>query len=145
MASPWRENPKRERVKLVNAQLAHSADTKANAEVALEWRAVEYRGKATEHGHGAIELRVCAQATLDALDKLLSGRMRFRLIGVKAVKAFDDSVAIVALGCIDPETGGDRRLIGTAPAAEGNIPIGVARAVLNATNRVLGNFLTTGE
>lgn len=145
MASPWRENPTRERVKLVHAQLTHTADTKANAEITLEWRAVEYRGKATEHGHGTIELRVCAHATLDALHKLLGGRMDFRLIGVKSVRAFDDAVAIVALGCADPETGGDRRLIGTAPAAEGNVPIGVARAVLNATNRVLGNFLTTGE
>jgi hypothetical protein len=64
---------------------------------------------------------------------------------VKSVKAFDDSVAIVALGVTDPETGRDRRLIGTAPASEENIPLGVARAVLNATNRVLGNFLSTGE
>ncbi len=61
------------------------------------------------------------------------------------MKAFDDSVAIVALGVVDPETGGDRRLIGTAPASDGSISHGVARAVLNATNRVLGNFLATGE
>ncbi len=141
----WQDSEARERVKLVHAQLAHGADTRAQAEIALEWRAVEYRGKATAHGHGAMDLRVCAQATLDALHKLLGGRMSFRLIGVKSVKAFDDSVAIVALGVIDPETGGDRRLIGTAPAAEGSVPQGVARAVLNATNRVLGNFLATGE
>jgi hypothetical protein len=51
----------------------------------------------------------------------------------------------VALGVLDPETGGDRRLIGTAPAIDGSVPQGVARAVLNATNRVLGNFLATGD
>lgn len=145
MRTPWQDSSTRERVRLVDAQLAHSADTRAQAEIALEWRAVEYRGKATAHGHGAIDLRVCAQATLDALHKLLGGRMSFRLIGVKSVKAFDDSVAIVALGVVDPETGGDRRLIGTAPACDDSVPQGVARAVLNATNRVLGNFLATGE
>lgn len=145
MARAWQESPRRERVRLVDAQLARGADTRTQAEIALEWRAVEYRGKAAGHGRGAIDLRVCAQATLDALHKLLGGRMNFRLIGVKSVKAFDDSVAIVALGVLDPETGGDRRLIGTAPAAEGDVPQGVARAVLNATNRVLGNFLATGE
>ena len=145
MSTPWEEGPNRERVKLVDARLEHTADTRAQAEIALEWKAVEYRGEATEHGHGAIDLRVCAQATLDALHELLGGRSHFRLVGVKSVKAFDDSVAIVALGVTDPETGTDRRLIGTAPANEDNIPMGVARAVLNATNRVLGNFLATGE
>jgi hypothetical protein len=145
MNTPWHDSLQRERVKLVDAQLIHAADTRTSAEIALEWRAVEYRGKATAHGHGAIDLRVCAEATLDALHKLLGGRMSFRLIGVKSVKAFDDSVAIVALGVIDPETGGDRRLIGTAPSTETGVPQGVARAVLNATNRVLGNFLSTGE
>jgi hypothetical protein len=145
MKTPWQEGSNRERVKLVDARLEHSADNRAYAEIALEWKAVEYRGSATEHGHGAIDLRVCVQATLEALHKLLGGRDVFRLVGVKSVKAFDDSVAIVALGVADPETGSARRLIGTAPASEDNTPMGVARAVLNATNRVLGNFLATSE
>jgi metal-dependent HD superfamily phosphatase/phosphodiesterase len=144
MNRKWQERPQRERVKLVEAQLTHAADTRAQAEVALEWRAVEYRGKATGVGHGPIDLRVCAQATLDALHQLLGGRVSFRLIGVRSVKAFDDSVAIVALGAHDAETQENRRLIGTAMAPEGDLSLGVARAVLNATNRVLGNFLATG-
>jgi hypothetical protein len=145
MSRSWQETLPRERVKLVDAKLMHTADTRAQAETTLEWKAVEYRGKATAHGHGAIDLRVCAEATLDALHGLLGERMQFRLVGVKSVKAFDDSVAIVALGVVDPETGGDRRLIGTAPVSGGGVPAGVARAVLNATNRVLGNFLSSGE
>ncbi len=145
MRKPWEESRTRERVKLVEAQLAHGADTRAQAEVALEWRAVEYRGKATSVGQGAIDLRVCALATLDALHQVLAGRISFRLVGVKSVRAFDDSVAIVALGTQDPDTGEQRRLIGTALAHGGNVPQGVARAVLNATNRVLGNFLATAD
>jgi hypothetical protein len=145
MVTPWKESRPRERVRLVESKLAHTADDHAQAEVTLEWRAVEYRGKATAVGHGAIDLRVCAEAAIDALQQLLSGRMNFRLIGSKSVKAFDDSVAIVALGVHDSETGETRRLIGTALAPEGDIPQGTARAVLNATNRVLGNFLAIGE
>ncbi len=145
MRTPWQDNRTRERVKLVEAQLAHGADTRAQAEVALEWRAVEYRGKATGVGHGTIDLRVSALATLDALHQVLAGRVSFRLVGVKSVRAFDDAVAIVALGTQDPETGEQRRLIGTALAHEGNMPQGVARAVLNATNRILGNFLATSD
>ena len=145
MRTPWRESQPRERVKLVEAQLFHGADTKAQAEVCLEWKAVEYCGKAEGVGQSTIDLRVCAEATLDALHQLLAGRMHFRLIGVKSVRAFDDSVAIVAVGVHDPEISEGRRLIGTAMAPEGYMPTGVARAVLNATNRVLGNFLATGE
>jgi len=141
MSTPWQESPARARVKLVEALLAHGADTRTQAEIALEWKAVEYRGKADGVGHGTMELRVCAEATLDALHQLLGGRINFRLVGVKSVKAFDDTVAIVALSSADLEGGGERRLIGTAPATAGNVPQGVARAVLNATNRVLGNIL----
>ncbi len=145
MNIPWQDRPSRRRVRLVDAQLARGADMKAQAEIALEWEAVEYRGKATAVGYGAIDLRVCAQATIDALHELLAGWMSFRLIGVKSVKAFDDSVAIVALGVHDPETGEGKRLMGTALASEGDISQGVARAVLNATNRVLGNFLAAND
>jgi hypothetical protein len=141
----WEENLTRERVRLVEAQLAHGADARTHAEIALEWRAVEYRGKASAQGAGAIDLRVCAQATLDAIRQLIGGRMVFRLIGVKSVKAFDETIAIVALSVHDPESRQERRLLGTAPASEDNLPTGVARAVLNATNRVLGNFLLAGE
>lgn len=145
MSTPWQESTQRSRVKLVDAQLTHGADTRTQAEIALEWKAVEYRGRANGVGHGAMELRVCAEATLDALHQLLGGQLSFRLVGVKSVKAFDGTVAIVALSASDPDGAGDKRLIGTAPAVSGNIPQGVARAVLNATNRVLGNVLLTGD
>ncbi len=146
MSTPWQhDNPARRRVRLIDAKLARGADMKTQAEIALEWEAVEYRGRAQAIGQGAIDLRVCVEATLDALHELLGGRMNFRLIGVKSVRAFDDAVSIVALSVHDPDTGESRRLMGTALASEGDIPQGVARAVLNATNRVLGNFLATHE
>ena len=74
-----------------------------------------------------------------------AGAVAFSRTGDVSTGNFDDAVVIVALGTTDPETGGDRRLIGTAPAPLGGLPRGVARAVLNATNRVLGTFLATGD
>ncbi|UCF18286.1 MAG: hypothetical protein JSU87_09995 [Gemmatimonadota bacterium] len=142
MTTSRQENIRRERVKLVEALLSRSADTSVRADVALEWRAVEHRGNADAVGQGAVDLRVCAEATLNALHELLGGRVHFRLMGVKSVKAFDDSVAIVALSVQEHDTlGADHRLIGTASAADRELAEGVARAILNATNRVLENFL----
>ncbi|MGD8699576.1 MAG: hypothetical protein PVJ43_09820 [Gemmatimonadales bacterium] len=141
----WQEQQPRERARLVEAQLVHGADNRAQAEVVLEWRAVEYRGRASEVGHGTMDLRVCALASLDALQQLLGERARLRLVGVKSIKAFDDTVAIVAVSAHETATGEDRRLVGTAPAPEGDMPTGVARAVLNATNRLFGNILSVGD
>lgn len=135
------ETPRRERVRLIQARLVPTPDAQTKAEVALEWHGSEYRGEASGVGHGIVELRLCAQATLNALVRLLGTGTEFRLIGVKSVKAFDDLVAIVGVTARDVGTGASHRLIGTAPVIEDGIPEGVARAVLNATNRYLGNIL----
>ncbi len=141
----WQQDRPRERARLVEAQLVHSADNRARAEVVLEWRAVEYRGRASAVSHGTMDLRVCALATLDALQQLLGERASLRLVGVKSVKAFDDLVAIIAVNAHETTTGEDRRLVGTAPAPEGDLTVAVARAALNATNRLFGNILAVGE
>lgn len=145
METPFEEHRRRERARLVEAQLLRGPDTQSLAEVVLELRAVEYRGKAEGVGHGTMDLRVCAEATLDALRQLFEDQLTFRLVGVKSVKAFDDNVAIVAVNVTDIGTRESRRFIGTAAAPGGNMPMGVARAVLCATNRVLGNYITTGD
>ncbi len=141
----WQQQQPRERARLVEAQLVHGADNRAQAEVVLEWRAVEYRGRASAVGHGTMDLRVCALASLDALQQLLGDRAKLRLVGVKSIRAFDDTVAIVAVSAHETITDEDRRLVGTAPAPEGDMPTGVARAVLNATNRLFGNILSVGD
>lgn len=145
MKTPWNETPQRRRVRLMDVRFERSADMRSEAEVLLEWEAVEYRGQAKGVGQGTIDLRVCAEATLEALRALLGERASFRLVGVKSVRAFDDALAIVSLSAHDPEREEDRRLIGAAVAKEGDLPRGVAMAVLNATNRLLGNFLIRGN
>jgi hypothetical protein len=146
---PWRDPTRpRRRVRLVSANLTRAADMRCQGEVCLEWEGVEYRGKDEGVGRSVIEHRVVAEATLKALALLLRGDVRFRLIGTKAVKAFDDTVAIVAIGVIGAngsEAETERHVIGAALAEDHDMVRGTARAVLNATNRLLGNFLHAGD
>jgi len=83
-------------------------------------------------------LRCSAQACVDALSGAVSGVLSFELLGVKAVKAFDATVIIVAL-LVDGETT-PRRIVGSC-LTEDDPPRAAALAVLNATNRLLGNKL----
>lgn len=82
------------------------------------------------------ELRCAAQATIEALSKSVGDVCTFEILGVKAIKAFDTTVIIVALTARhDDEV---HRLVGSYLAEE-NPERGAALAVLNATNRFLEN------
>ena len=64
--------------------------------------------------------------------------MVFELLGVKAVRAFDATVVIVSLSTNGEGT--DRRVVGSV-LTEDDAARAAALAVLNATNRILGNRL----
>ena len=64
--------------------------------------------------------------------------MTFELLGVKAVRAFDATVVIVSLA-VQGE-GRAHRVVGSY-LTENDTARGAALAVLNATNRILGNRL----
>ena len=66
-------------------------------------------------------------------------RLMFELLGVKAVRAFDATVVIVSLSARAEQT---TRLVGSC-LTEADPARGAALAVLNATNRLLGNYLAT--
>jgi hypothetical protein len=85
------------------------------------------------------ELRCAAQACLSALERAVQREVTFELLGVKAVRAFDANVIIVSLSA--PGSGERQRLVGCF-LTEGDPAKGAALAVLNATNRTLGNRLT---
>ena len=74
------------------------------------------------------ELRCAAQACVSAI---------FELLGVKAVRAFDANVVIVSIA-VRGEGSGGNRLVGSV-LVDGDVARGAALAVLNATNRLLGN------
>ena len=79
-------------------------------------------------------------ATLAALDQVLDGRVKFQMVGIKPFRAFDADV-VVALLRSDVD---GKSLIGAALATEDPYR-SAALAVLNATNRHLGNYLGTND
>lgn len=129
---------RQERLRFVGFEFDRLPNSRCRAQVSLAWGPGErFTGTADELGSEAGELRCAAQATIAAIEQAVDRRARFDLLGVKAVRAFDAYVLIVSLAAHDDS--GDRRLVGSY-LTETHTPRGAAVAVLNATNRLLGNI-----
>ncbi|MEQ8329062.1 MAG: hypothetical protein RJQ04_16835 [Longimicrobiales bacterium] len=111
-------------------------DGRCRMSVRLEWRGrtleAHVEGLETHQGR----LRACAQAALEAAARATEGDVRFDLVGVKAVRAFDGWVVVSRVNAEDPSR--NYRLLGSA-ACEDEEALGrcTVQAVLDATNRVL--------
>ena len=131
--------PSQDRLRFAQFVLERLPNGRCRAKVELTWRESErFTGEAEGLASQAGELRCASDATVKALTQAVQGGVGFELLGVKAVRAFDATVVIVSLAVqID---GATHRVVGsylsdTEPAR------GAALAVLNATNRILGNRL----
>jgi hypothetical protein len=112
----------------------------AAATAELEWEGKIVAARVEGEGGPAGELRLCASATLRALEAVLDGELSFELIGAKALRVFDhEAVAVLARS---PELPG-RTLVGVV-LAPGDPGEAAALAVLDATNRLLGTYLRGG-
>lgn len=111
------------------------------AKVVLSWSdGREFVGESDGVTSQAGELRCSAVAAVQALARATDPRLELEVLGVKAVRAFDATVVIVSLSArADQRTS---RLVGSY-LTETDPPRGAALAVLNATNRMLGNYLVT--
>lgn len=130
-----------ERLRFQDFEFQRLASGRCRARVVLSWAdgrhfAGESEGVISQAG----ELRCCAEAAVRALERVVQPRMGFELLGVKAVRAFDSTVVIVSLSARQESRAS--RLVG-AYLAEADAARGAALAVLNATNRILGNFFAT--
>jgi hypothetical protein len=133
----------RERLRFVDFELRRLQNGRCRARVALEWHPEEqFIGSAEELGSQAGELRCAAQAALGAIERAIESQVSFDLLGVKAVRAFDATVVIVSLTSRDKERAS--RLVGSYITDDVSAR-GAALAVLNATNRVLGNIFARME
>jgi hypothetical protein len=130
----------RRRVRFVSAIVDSSRVGRAQARVQLEWAGQMHVGELEGETGTAPEQRLTALATLEALGKVLERRVRFQLVGIKPMRAFDADV-VVALLKSDVD---GRSLIGAALAAD-DPNRAACVAVLNATNRILGNYLSNHE
>lgn len=129
-----------DRLRFAEFDLTRLANGRCRAKVVLSWLdGAEYTGESEGLTSQSGELRCAAEACVMALTRATSNELRFELLGVKAIRAFDSNVVIVSLSL----PGGDRpqRLIGCFLTEDADPTKGAALAVLNATNRVLGNRL----
>jgi hypothetical protein len=131
--------PAQDRLRFAQFVLERLPNGRCRAKVELTWRESErFSGESEGLASQAGEHRCAAEATVQALTQSVEGSVAFELLGVKAVRAFDATVVIVSLSVqADDRT---HRVVGsylsdTEPAR------GAALAVLNATNRILGNRL----
>ena len=136
MSSP---NPASDRLRFAEFTLDRLANGRCRARVGLTWKESEqFTGESEGLASQAGELRCAAQACVNALAQAVQGGMGFELLGVKAVRAFDATVIIDSLAA-QGEGSGHRE--DGSYLTENDTARGAALAVLNATNRILGNRL----
>jgi hypothetical protein len=129
----------RERLRFLEFDFSTLPDGNCRARVVLEGEPGEqYIGEAEGLGSRTGQLRCAAEAATRALRQAVAGRMSFELLGVKAVRAFDAMVIIVSLSQHNADLA--RRLVGSCLSEESENRC-AAMAVLNATNRLLGNTI----
>lgn len=127
-----------DRLRFSEFTLDRLASGRCRARVVLTWLdSSEYEGVSEGLTSQAGELRCAAEACVMALTKAVKGELRFELLGVKAVRAFDANVVIVSMALPDQNAG--QRLVGCFLTPDADPSRGAALAVLNATNRILGN------
>ena len=132
---------KRERLRFSEFFFRRTPDGRCAAEVELEWlEGAKVRGKAAGQSSALVDLRVAAEAALRAIEIFSDNALQFELLGVKSIRAFDASVIIVSI--VVKRGDGPRKLLGSCLVEDDPVR-GAAVAVLNATNRVLGNFIAT--
>jgi hypothetical protein len=122
------------RVRFVSHRVERAPTGRCRADVVLARPGgAEFTGTAVGQSVALGDLRITAEATLDALHRA-GARHRFELLGLKAVRAFDETVVLVQVAVVGG--GGPPRLVGAAMYTEDHSRAAVL-AVLNATNRVL--------
>jgi hypothetical protein len=133
-------NPRRERLRFADFSFTRTPSGQCSAEVSLEWDSGMYVGRSIGQSSPLGDFRVAAEACLRALEDFAKGAMHFELLGIKHVRAFDSNLLIVSVSL--REESQLTRLVGCY-LAETDTRRGAAMAVLNATNRVLGNYIAT--
>jgi len=138
VTAPSGGSPHAERLRFQDFAFQRLASGRCRARVVLSWSdGRQFVGESEGVISQAGELRCSASAAVRALERVSQPQLGFEVLGVKAVRAFDATVVIVSLSARTETT--VSRLVGSF-LAETDAPRGAALAVLNATNRILGNY-----
>lgn len=130
---------RRERLNFNSFTFTRSPAGRCVVQVELEYDTKRYVGRTEGQSSPIGDLRLGAEAAMQAVEAFAQGGLGLELMGVKLVRAFDANVVIVS--CTQ-RTARGTRLVGCY-LADHDAVRGSALAVLNATNRVLGNYLST--
>jgi hypothetical protein len=122
--------------------MAYPRVGRAAATTVLEWRGQLFQANQEGESGPAVELRLAALTTLRALEQVLDGELTFSLVGIRSLRAFDRDLVVV-LTRSDQEVA-DWPLVGIS-LVNHTLWHGAALAVLNATNRLLGNYLAVQD
>jgi hypothetical protein len=131
--------PERHRVRFVGVERWLLPEARVRVRVSLEWGGQVHVGEEEGESSAALEMRAAASAALRAVEGISPEDLRLRLIGIKQIRAFDQEITVVSLL---RNTGSPQRLVGAVLTTENPLRT-AALAVLNALNRVLGNYLST--
>src|SRR5688572_21812318 len=138
--SPAVESPPRtERLKFSSFSFTRSPAGRCTVQVELEYAGKRYVGRTEGQSSPIGDLRLGAEAAMQAVESFAQGRLGLELMGIKLVRAFDANVVVVS--CTQRSSRGTR-LVGCYLADRDPVR-GSALAVLNATNRIMGNYLMT--
>lgn len=135
---------RRERLRFTRFSFERTPTARCSAEVELEYQPGDsVVGRAEGIAAPLGDVRLAAEATLRAIERFARGTLRFDLLGVKQMRAFDANVVIVSVLCVSGEgRDQERRLLGCHLADEDPLR-GAVIATLQATNRMLGNAIAT--
>ena len=135
------EEPRRGRLRFANFHFERTPNARCSAAVELEWMPGDsVVGRADGVASPLGDLRVAAEATIRAIETFVRGAATLELIGVKSMRAFDANVVMVSV--LATTADGQRRLLG-CHLSDSDPLRGAVVAVLQATNRVLGNAIAT--
>lgn len=130
---------KSDRLRFGSFTFTRSPAGRVIAQVELDHDGKRFVGRAEGQSSPVGDLRLGAEAAMQAVEQFAQGGLGLELMGVKLVRAFDANVIIVS--CTQ-RTARGTRLVGCY-LADRDAVRGAALAVMNATNRVLGNYLST--
>jgi hypothetical protein len=132
---------RRERLSFEDFQLVRFPNGRSRFRVRMDWtQGRSYSGEAEGNQTLEGEVRAAADAALKAAAGATEGQLNLDLRGTKALKVFDSWVVVVMVRAwIEDEP---LQLLGAYPCPDEDTPRGAVMAVLDATNRVLRQYLT---
>jgi len=130
---------RRERLSFGSFTFTRSPAGRCIVQVELEYNGKRFVGRTEGQSSPIGDLRLGAEAAIEAIESFSEGALGLELMGVKLVRAFDANVIIVSA---TQRSARSTRLVGCYLADRDPVR-GAALAVLNATNRVLGNYIST--